>query len=348
MSFFVLISQTFIAIINGKINLKKISLINIVTAITTLIASYPLLMLGSIGVSLLTGFGSLVGSLVGLFFIIRIYKEPIRNIKIKFVNLYKSSTISIWLTLHPIIVSLLFLIIPIIVNDSYGMESLGLYSSTVVISSVLTMVLMSTMKTYFLPSLGRIKTIEGRVKYIEHTIFFLLVTLFPLILIIMFFSENVLLLLFSSDFTSASKLLELQVMSVLLSAFVWPYAYFLLHNGEDKLYFSIDFIWVISVVLLLWVFVDVDAQLDVIPQVFIIGSLISSILYLSVIWKKYGSKYISLGNIFLSIVFMIALVGYYFSVRYLPIEYNWGVFFIIFIGYFLFIYRQISIKKFLN
>jgi O-antigen/teichoic acid export membrane protein len=342
MAVFVLLTQLLTALINGKINLKKVGIINITIAFTTMLAAYPLIFLGDYGIALLVGFGSVSGSILGIYFVIKTYKGSLCNIKLKFSNKQSISIISIWLIAHPLVTSLLFLYIPVLVNNYYGAESLGLYSSVVMVSSILTMVLMSSMKIYFLPTLGAIDSEEDKHIYINRVIYLLLIILFPIIAIIIFFSEEVLLLLFSKEFVVAAELLKIQILSVLLVAFCWPYANYILHDKKYKIYFIIDAIWASSMALIIWLLVSNNFPLNVVPMVFVAGSLLSFMLYIYIVYKEYGRNILSKENINLGLLFGVILACLYFSIKYAL--YEQGIFLVIIVSYMYFLYRKLIIE----
>ena len=73
MSIIILISRSIISIINGRVELKKISIINLSMASVTMVSSYFLISYGDIGLSLIIGSGSVVGIMVGLYFMHKVY-----------------------------------------------------------------------------------------------------------------------------------------------------------------------------------------------------------------------------------------------------------------------------------
>ena len=308
MSIAVLSLQTLTAIINGKVNLKEVGIVNVAAALITMIASYPLLMLGSLGVALLVGFGSVLGSFIAIYYVIKIYKKQISLIRFSIRDFFSSSPTSIWLIVHPLIVSTLLLYIPVMVKNQYGIKSLGLYSSVIIIDSILTIVLMSSMRTYFLPTLGKITSLKEKKIYINKIIFLLLIAILPIIIAIMFFAKIMLLILFSAEFVIASELLIIQIMSILSAAFCWPYANYILHNGHYKIYFLIDATWAVVLGLLIWYFVGNNYQLSIVPMLFVVVSLLSTSLYTITVSRMYGGGMLSRQNLKLGLYSLIIIL----------------------------------------
>jgi len=347
MSIAALSLQTLTAIINGKVNLKEVSIVNVSTALITMLACYPLLMLGDLGVALLVGFGSILGSFIAFFYVIKIYKQQISFIRLSISDFFSSSPTSIWMIAHPLIVSTLLLYIPVMVKKQYGLESLGLYSSVIIINTILTMILMSALKTYFLPTLGKIKSVKEKKIYINKIIFLLLIAILPIIILIMFFAKIVLLILFSAEFVAASELLILQMMSLLSAAFCWPYANYILHNGHYKIYFLIDAIWALILALLIWFFVSNNYQLSIVPTLFVVLSLVSTSLYTVTVSKMYGAGMLSRQNLRLGLYsIIIILLTYTVILQFnLYIQSFWVIF--LAIGFVVFL-KRIHVKKLLE
>ena len=320
------------------------SIVNIASAFTTMLASYPLLFLEDLGIALLVGFGSIVGSIIAIYYVIKIYKKNISFVGFNFKSLLTSFPASIWMVAHPLVVSTLLLLIPIIINNHYGLKALGLFSSATIITAVVTMVLMSAMKTYFLPTLGTIQSLEEKNFYINKIIYFLLILIFPIIIFSMFFAKILLFTLFSGEFVVAYKLLIIQMISVLSAAFCWPYANYILHNGNFRAYFIIDTIWASALALMIFYLADKNYDLIIIPLIFLLGSFISVALYLIAVKLMYGEGALSIKNLKLGIYFFLII-----SLTYIVISqfnlYLQTVWAFILVVSFIFFIRQQNVKN---
>jgi len=347
MAYFILISQTFTALINGKVNLKKVSIVNIASAFTTMLASYPLLFLEDLGIALLVGFGSIVGSIIAIYYVIKIYKKNISFVGFNFKSLLTSFPASIWMVAHPLVVSTLLLLIPIIINNHYGLKALGLFSSATIITAVVTMVLMSAMKTYFLPTLGTIESLVEKKFFINKIIFFCLIIILPIIIFTMFFAKFLLFILFSEEFIGAYKLLIVQMMSVLTAAFCWPYANYILHNGNFKAYFIIDTIWASILALMLFYVAGKDYDLIVVPIIFVIGSFLSLALYAFAVKFIYGEGFLSKKNLIFGIYSVLIMLLTYIVVSEFSLFMQSFWAFLLAIGFILLIRRQ-NVKNLWN
>ena len=209
-----------------------------------------------------------------------------------------------------------------------------------IINTILTMILMSALKTYFLPTLGKITSVKEKKIYINKIIFLLLITMLPIIIVIMFFAKIILLILFSAEFVIASELLIIQMMSLLFAAFCWPYANYILHHGHYKIYFLIDSIWAIVLALLIWFFVGNNYQLSIVPILFVVVSLLSTSLYTITVSRIYGAGMLSRQNLRLGLYsIIIILLTYVVILQFnLYIQIFWAI--ILAIGFVVFLRRN--------
>ena len=216
MALAVLFSQSMIALINGKVNIKIVTTINIVTALSTLLMALPLIRLGNIGFAAIVGSGSLVGSVVGLYYVRLIYKKELRCFRLSLAALQKFSSlpISVWLLIHPLIVAAMYLNIQVIVNEYYGIIALGIYSAVAMLETTTIMLLMAAMKTYFLPTLGQINRQKDKEDFINKVLSILIIAVLPFILILMFGAKYILWLLFSKEFQEGADILAVHSMAM--------------------------------------------------------------------------------------------------------------------------------------
>ena len=332
MSMVVLFSQTMVALINGKINLKKVTFINIVTSFSTMILAYPLLTLGTTGLALMVGSGSIVGASVGIFYVRKVYQKELSEFQftVKIKDYFKSLPVSIWLLIHPLIVSAALLNIQVMVNKYYGLDALGLYASVTMIETTFVMVLMAAMNTYYMPTLGHIADNNEKKLFVNKVISLLIVGVFPIIIGMILIGKYILWILFSEKFTGAANLLAIQSMSMLTAVFCWCYANYLLHNKRYKIYFAIDVVWVSILTGLVWFVASNNYPLLSIPVAYLLSSIVSFVLYISVIMYLYGKEMLGKRNIFLLGYGLISIYLFYFS--WLSFGLQMQIIFIIIIG----------------
>ena len=128
MAIIILIARIMISLINGKVQLKVVTFINLLMSFVTMIAAFFLIRYGDVGMALIVGSGSVVGGLVGFFYVRKIYFNEINlSVKVsKITEIFNEAPISIWLIAHPLFVSVALLNIQVLVGEYYGLESLGI------------------------------------------------------------------------------------------------------------------------------------------------------------------------------------------------------------------------------
>ncbi len=216
--------------------------------------------------------------------------------------------------MHPLIVATGIFSIHAIIGKHFGLESLGLYASVTIVETTFVMVLMSSMKTYFFPAMGKIKNDKEKKIFANNVIYLLQVITLPIVITVIVMSEYVLLILFSNEFLAASWLLAIQITSMLSSAFCWPYANYLLSDGKYKIYFAIDILWVSLLIILIFYISNSGQPLWLIPLVYVSGSFASFFMYTVTMYKLYGSDSISKYNLIFLAVSLLITLSFYFIV----------------------------------
>lgn len=316
MALAVLFSQSMIALINGKVNIKIVTTINIVTALSTLIMAYPLIKLGGIGFAIIVGSGSIIGAVVGLYYVIKIYKKELYGFSISLAAIknFSSFPISVWLLIHPLIVSATYLNIQVIVNKYYGINALGIYASVAMLETTTIMLLMAAMKTYCLPTLGQLNIKKDKENFLNKVLSILIIAVLPFILVLMFCAKYILWLLFSKEFQVGADILAVQSMAMLGQVFTWCFAMFMLHMGQYRTYLFVDSTWAILLSFSIWFVASNGFSLIGISIIYFLGSLFSLFLYIVVSCRLYGKGMLELRNIFLGLFALaITLAGFFIS-----------------------------------
>ena len=314
----ILFSQTMIALLNGKVKLKKVTTINIVTAFATLIMVYPLLKMGDVGLAMIVGSGSLIGACIGFIYVRQTYRQElsefafITNVR----KLFSSLPVSGWLLIHPIIIAGTFLNIQVMVNRYYGIDALGLYNAVTMLEGTTIMLLMAAMKSYYLPSLGQFSNQSDKQVFVNKVMTLLVVCVFPCIIIMIFGAKYILWLLFSEAFVPAASLLAIQSIALLSQVFSWCFAVYLLHEGRYGLYLALDASWAMLLLAGMWYVASNNFPLIALAATYLIGSLFSLTLYLSVILGFYGRGMLDARNVIFGLfVLAMAMFSYFIDVN---------------------------------
>lgn len=304
-----MIMQTMIAVLNGTVNLKPITKINVITSISTFTLAYPLVKTGDIGLAMVVGSGSLIGACLGIFMVWRSYVLRIRDLlkSTASINFFSNLPVSGYLSLHPIVMTTTFLSIQVIVNNNYGVDSLGFYNAVTAIENTTVMLIMSSVRSYYLPALGQFEHQSEKEEFVNKMITMLTIFLLPISICLILGAKYILWLLYSDKFTAAANLLALQSIGLMLQAYGWCYAFYLNHKAHYGTYLILDAIWASLLMGGTWYVSSHGFPLISVFINYLIASLISLSLYLVVIRRRYGSGMLHIRNIRLG--FTVFLIG---------------------------------------
>ncbi len=311
-----MIMQTMIAVLNGKVNLRPITIINVVSSITTLILVYPLIKTGDIGLAIVVGSGSLIGACLGIFMVWRIYGLRIRNLlsTITSNNFFSKLPVSGYLSLHPIVMTTTFLSIQVIVNNNYGVNGLGFYNAVTTIENTSVMLIMSSVRSYYLPVLGQFDRQIDKEEFLNKMITMLTILLLPISVCLIFGAKYILWILYSEKFIPAANLLALQSIVLMLHAYGWCYAFYLNHKAHYGTYLMLDSVWASLLIGGTWYVSSHGFPLITVFINYLIASLISLSLYLVVIRRRYGRGMLHMRNIKLGLtMFLIGILSFIIS-----------------------------------
>ncbi|MBT6053605.1 MAG: oligosaccharide flippase family protein [Lentimicrobiaceae bacterium] len=311
-----MIMQAMIAILNGKVNLKPITIINIVSSISTFVLVYPLIKTGNIGLAIVVGSGSMIGACVGVFMVQRIYGLKFRNMlsSIRSGNFLLKLPVSGYLSLHPIVTTITFLGIQVIVNNNYGVNGLGFYNAVITIETTSVMLVMSSVRSFYLPALGKLDNQVDKEEFINKMITMLAIFMLPITVCLILGSKYILWILYSEKFVPAANLLALQSMAMILHAYGWCYVFYLNHKAQYGTYLILDSVWASLLIGGTWYFSSHGFPLTVVFVNYLIATLISFSLYLVVIRTRYGSGMLNMRNIKLGLAaFLIVALSFIIS-----------------------------------
>lgn len=338
--------QVMIALLNGKVNLKPITVINLVASFSTFLMVYPLLKMGNIGLAFVVGSGSFVGSCLGIFYIRRIYGLGICNLTIprKIFKLLSALPVSVYLMIHPIIMTSTFLIIQVIINRKYGINELGYYNAMTSIVNTSIMLLMSSLGSYYLPTLGRIDNQREKEEFVNKVITMLLILVLPAIVCLILGAKYVLLVLYSKEFIPAANLVALQSMAMLINVYTWCYAFYLNHRAHYGTYLMLDALWFLLLLCGTWYFAMHNFPLVAVVINYLAGCSVLLGSYLFVIRRRYGKGMLNKRNIKLGLeaLFLVVLSYIISQKSNLPVEI---AYFCFIIGYTFFLMKKYYLRE---
>ena len=240
-----MIMQAMIAVLNGKVNLKPITIINVVSSVSTFVLVYPLIKTGDIGLAIVVGSGSIIGACLGVFMVRRIYGLKVRKLPATLTSgkFFSKLPVSGYLSIHPIVMAATFLGIQVIVNNNYGVNGLGFYNAVTTIETTSVMLIMSSVRSYYLPVLGQLDSQLDKEVFVNNMITMLTIFMLPISVCLILGSKYILWILYSDKFVPAANLLALQSMVLVLHAYSWSYAFYLNHKAHYGTYVMLDCIW---------------------------------------------------------------------------------------------------------
>ena len=312
----ILIAQAMIALLNGKVNLRAITIINLVSSFSTFILCYPLMKMGNIGLAMIIGSGSFIGACVGIFMVWRTYGLKIRNFttSMDIFKTFSAVPVSIYLIIHPIVMTTTFLAIQVMVNNIYGVTGLGFYNAVIAIESTSLVLIMSSLRTYLLPTLGQLSNQREKAEFVNKMITILIILMLPFIVGLILGAKYLLLILYSDKFIPATNLVAFQSMAMLIHAFTWCYAYYLNHDARYGTYLMLDTIWSLFLLTGTWYFTSHDFPLIFVVLNYLAGCMIILILYLFVMRRLYGEGMLKTRNIKLGVTgLFLVIISYLLS-----------------------------------
>lgn len=229
----VLAMQLSLAVLNGQRRLREALKVNFTTSACTLAVAYPLVSAGPIGIVLLLGATCFLGAGLAIFYILRSNPiSPSLIFRMPSAAFFQALPVSGALTLQPFIVLGTALVIQSQIARHYGLDQLGLFAAAVTLETTSLAVLTAAMTSYFLPSLGTAPDEAEREALFNETLG-ILVPLSALgVTFIASIAPQLIGLLFSTRFLSASTLAGTLGIAIIAQAYTWSYGLMLVHRGR--------------------------------------------------------------------------------------------------------------------
>ncbi|MBX3192223.1 MAG: oligosaccharide flippase family protein [Labilithrix sp.] len=232
------------AILNGQAAVREIASLSVAVSFATLALSYPFLKIGPLGLPLLISVGPFAAMLLGVRFTWK--RNGLRAADFGFRSIAEVRArlpISLFLVLHPFVATTSALAHQSVMARGYGIDTLGLYNAGSTLESTAIAMLTAPMRSYFLPTLGRLESHVERRRFAER----MLVVLLALILvggsILILGAPEILSLLFARAFTSGASLVAALALSFVGQMFVWVAGMHLIHEGRFGTWVAVDTVW---------------------------------------------------------------------------------------------------------
>ena len=313
MAFFNLLFLILMTLIKGQTNFKIVVVVQIAQAAASLLLVYPLLKLGNQGFALYIGAGSLVSSVLGLFFLWKIYRPSLDESSLRqgWRVLREGTSSSLLLSVQIMARLGCLLAVQTMVARHYGMSALGNYSAALLLIDTCTTALGMATRNYLLPTMGLADAQAEKVKVFSRMLSIFLIALTTAGALFICAAPYVIRLFFSSRFTPAIDLLAILSLAFPGIAFAGSCATFLLHKNNMRLYCALDIIG--AAVLLAGVFLSIYAgfSLVAIAWAYAFSGLFCGILFTSILVWKHGKVLLSPINSYLGVLSVMILVTAY-------------------------------------
>lgn len=295
MAFFNLALQTVTAMIKGQPDMRPVAALMIATSAGSLAVIYPLLMHGRLGLAVSVGSGGVLGSIVGAFFVLRIFRPSILGDGFSAIQKHLSEfgTASLWLIAQSLGMAGGALIVQGMINRHYGLGGLGQYNAAMLIRETTVMVLMGSARTYALPVLGRLNENGRKEIFFSRTLRLLLAANCTAALALIFGSRLILRLLFSKEFVPASDMLTVFGFSLIGLSFAWSYNTFLLHKGDIATFVVLDLLCMTALIGSAWLGVRLGMPLVYFAWAYSLCYALCGAAYAAVVRWKYGGGYLT-------------------------------------------------------
>lgn len=350
MAFVNLALEIVTAMLKGQPDMKPVVTVRVTTSLASLLLIYPLLLQGRKGLAINVGSGGVVGACLGLYFVWRIFKPSISATSVieKWRVLRSLGRPSLLLVVQSFGLMAGYVSVQAMVNHNFGLKPLGEYNSVILILETAVMVMMSSARTYALPSFGRLLNENDKMALFSRMMTLLLVVNTLAAAVMITAARPILWVLFSKEFVPSSELLAVLSLSLVAQAFGWSYNTFMLHKGNFGLLVTLDLIYISLFVGGAALAARLGLPLVSIVWAYTLACIVGALLYVSVAVRRYGRGYLSRRNAWLgpsclawlllgyalsrldslypSLAFLVAcLAGLVFAAKRLPIRKWMGI-----------------------
>lgn len=246
-----------VALLNGLRRVPLLALLKIATSIlATCMGTVALLIWGNAGMVLFVISLPLANFAVGLVLTNRIPKNSAAPISLQ--ELLRG-TVSLARLGSPLMVGGIAtlvgqLVVRSIVQQQLGIEALGLFEASWMISMTYLGFVLSAMATDYFPRLsGTIRDHAAATQLVNDQTEVALILVGPILLLLMGLAPDVISLLYTAEFGKAAEILRWQILGDLLKVLSWPLAFVLLASGQNRAFLLAEAGAAIVFVVVVWI-----------------------------------------------------------------------------------------------
>jgi O-antigen/teichoic acid export membrane protein len=298
-----------VGVLNGQVLTKESTRINVLTSAATAATTYPLLLLGNIGLAFVIGLTCFLGAGVGARYIWRHNGLTPSSLSPRdgLGTLARSFPISLSMTLQPMILSGGALLVQTMVARHYGLTSLGWFNAAHMLEGTSVLLLTSAMRAYVMPMLGKLDTTQEKSVLVNKTMTLLLAVLFPGVVTLIFAGPVAVRLLFDTAFEPAVQLIAIISVSIVAQAIGWCYVVLLSHFAAYRSVLAIDAGWVVARVMGVALCIQLGHSLVWVAATYTLAYYLYAIAYSAVAVKSYGRAFLSTANVARALATALAL-----------------------------------------
>jgi O-antigen/teichoic acid export membrane protein len=283
--------QIIVSFHRGLGTIKPLSKLQLIAAASSLILIFPLLKLGTLGLALNVASGSAVAL---LFMGTELFREIggknfFRSLKEGMGQLISSAPPSLILTWQTLATTGAILSVQALTQKYWGQDALGNFNAAYLLTETAILVLMASVRSYFLPLFGELENDQDKGVLLDRMISLLLLLATTGIIVTCLLSPWIVQLLFSRKFTSAGTLLMIMSLSWLPACLSWSYNTFLLHRGAHFAFTVIDTAWSLIFLVVVWLGFNWGLGSSTAAISYTAVGFLSAFLYVTFTKKRYGN-----------------------------------------------------------
>jgi O-antigen/teichoic acid export membrane protein len=306
----VLMLQTVTALLNGQVMLREAMRVSVATSAATFATVYPFLLLGNVGLAFVIGATCFVGAGLGLADLVR--RNHLRASDLFSLHRWRHALrvlpLSASLTLEPLVVTGSGLILQSLMARGYGIDQLGLYNAAGLLEGTAVMVLTASMRSYFVPTLGRLEREGDKQAFINRVLMLLTLAVLAGVAVLVFVAPLAMRLLFSSRFVGASKLAAIVGVSIVGQLYGWCYSMYFLHRAQFRTRLVLETAWAVARVAATWYCIERGMSLSAVAWVHVGAHTFSGLIHAGVAVARGGRGMLSPLNLLLGVAGLAGLI----------------------------------------
>lgn len=194
----------------------------------------------------------------------------------------------------------------ILITDQYGVDDVGYFAAASALSIKYLDVLLQSLGTDYFPKLSAVHNNQVKVNTLvnEQTLVTVLIGT-PLVLIMLTFSNLIITILYSAEFTEASSLLMWMTLGIFFRLILWPIGFVFLAKAKGRIFVFTQGIWNIAFIGLAFIGISYFG-LEAIGMAFAAAYLITYVINFLII--KFSNRFQYDGKLHSLILIMMVLV----------------------------------------